>query len=425
LLYCANTNPQFIAQSFRPSTGERRGASGHALGKRMKGTPDLTEPVIFHVDMDAFFVSVEELFDPSLKHKAVIVGGAANQRGVVLAASYEARKFGVHSAMPLVTASQLCPHAIFLPGHQGKYVDYSRRLEQILSAFTPIVEMVSIDEAYLDFAGSSRLYGSLLSLAHHLRGEIERKTGLSASIGISRTKTVSKVASDLAKPRGILFVFPGHEATLLGPLKVGKLPGIGKATEARLHDLGITTAAQLASIGQAFLSELFGHWGESLYCKSQGLDTAHFEFHEEPKSISHEHTFDHDTADFDHLHATLTDLVVRTAHRLRDHKMLASTITLKLRDLHFQTIHRAVSLNTPTQLDRDIRESIFDLLKKNWDGRQIRLLGVALSGLTYGPVQGHLFQKESRDKLTRLYQAADKVRDKFGFDSITSARIIQ
>jgi DNA polymerase-4 len=384
------------------------------------------EPLIFHVDMDAFFVSVEELFDPSLKGKAVVVGGSPDQRGVVSAASYEARKFGVHSAMPLVTAKKFCPHAIFLAGRREKYSEYSRRVEQIFRAYTPVVEMFSIDEAYLDFSGSGRLYGNPFELAERLREEIEQKTGLSASIGVSRTRMVSKVASDLAKPRGILRVLPGQEAALLGSLKIGKLPGIGKVTEKHLNDLGIVTVAQLASVGQQFLTETFGAWGESLYRKSQGLDTAHFEFHEEPKSISHEHTFDRDTCNHEEIHATLARLVEKTAHRLRDHKMFAGTLTLKLRDPQFQTITRAVSLEEPTQLDRQILENILRLLEKNWNGRQkIRLLGVALSGLSYGPWQEHLFQKESRDKMARLYQAADKVRDKFGFDSITSARTVK
>jgi DNA polymerase-4 len=380
-------------------------------------------PLIFHADMDAFFVSVEELFDPALKGKAVVVGGSPDQRGVVSAASYEARKYGVHSAMPLVTAKRLCPHAIFLPGRHEKYSEYSRKVEQILLTYTPAVEMVSIDEAYLDFTGSTRLYGDPFQLAERLRNEIAQKTGLSASIGISTTRMVSKVASDLAKPRGILRVLPGYEALLLGPLKVGRLPGIGKVTQTRLNDFGILTVAELARVGRPFLTDKFGAWGESLYRKSQGLDTAHFEFHEEPKSISHERTFESDTNDAEEIHTTLTHLVERTAHRLRDHRMFTGTITLKLRDLNFQTITRAVSLKEPTQLDAEILGKVLHLWEKNWDGHaKIRLLGVALSTLSYGPLQENLFRKECRAKMARLYQAADKIREKFGFDSITSAR---
>jgi DNA polymerase-4 len=381
------------------------------------------DPVIFHADMDAFFVSVEELFDPSLKGKAVVVGGAPDQRGVVSAASYEARKFGVHSAMPLVTAKKLCPHAIFLVGRRERYAEYSRRVEEIFLRYTPVVEMVSIDEAYLDFTGSGRLHGNALALAQRLRCEIEHRTGLSASIGISRTKMVSKVASDLAKPRGILRVLPGHEAAFLGPLSIGKLPGVGKVTEARVNELGILTVAQLAAVGPQFLTSTFGVWGESLFRKSVGLDTVHFEFHDEPKSISHEHTFDRDTCEAEKIHSTLACLAEKTAHRLREHKMLARTVTLKLRNLKFQTITRATTLEEPTQLDREIMAKVFQLLKKSWDGKQkVRLVGVALSGLGYGPLQEHLFDQHARDKMKRLYETADRIRNKFGFDSIHSAR---
>jgi len=383
-------------------------------------------PIIFHVDMDAFFVSVEELFDPSLKGKAVVVGGEPDQRGVVSAASYEARKFGVHSAMPLVTAKRLCPHAIFLSGRREEYAKYSLQVHQVLCDYVPVVEMVSIDEAYLNLTGCDRLYGNPVHLAHRLRAQIQEKTGLGASIGISRTKLVSKVASDLAKPRGILYVLPGHEASFLAPLKIGKLPGIGKKTEKRLNDLGIISVRDLALAGQEFLSEAFGHWGESLYRKSIGLDTAHFDFHEEPKSISHEHTFEQDTCDPEIIRSTLAHLVQKAAHRLRDHKMVASTMSLKLRDLNFQTITRAVSLEEPTQLDCEILEKVMSLLKQHWNSRRkVRLVGVALSGLGYGPWQEDLFEKARRDKMARLYQAADQVRDKFGFASVLSARTIK
>jgi len=383
-------------------------------------------PVIFHVDMDAFFVSVEELFNPSLRGKAVVVGGEPGQRGVVSAASYEARKFGVHSAMPLVTAKQLCPHAIFLPGRRNEYVQYSEQIHELLSHYTPVVKMVSIDEAYLDFTGSERLYGNPLQLAHRLRTRIEEKTGLSASIGISGTKLVSKVASDLAKPRGILWVFPGQEASFLAPLKIGKLPGIGKMTQRVLNDLGIVSVGDLARAGRDFLSQTLGHWGESLYHKSIGLDTAHFEFREEPKSISHECTFDQDTNDPETIQKTLSQLAQKVARRLRDHKMLAGTVALKLRDSNFQTTIRAVSLKEPTQLDCEILQRLTALLRRHWNGRaKIRLIGVALSGLVYGPCQQDLFEKARRDRMARLYQAADRIRDKFGFASVLSARTIK
>ena len=381
--------------------------------------------VVFHVDMDAFFVSVEELFRPDLRGKAVIVGGDPDQRGVVSTASYEARKFGVHSAMPLATAKSLCPHAIFLPGRRDCYLEYSKRVRSIFCGYVPRVEMVSIDEAYLDFTGSERLYGDPFSLAHRLRREIEDQTGLSASIGVSTSKLVSKVASDLAKPRGILQVLPGHESAFLAPLKIGRIPGIGKATQQRLNELGVTKVADLTAVGRLFLNETFGLWGEALYRKALGQETAHFEFREEPRSISQEHTFIHDTNNNDQVQRTLAYLVQRVAHRLRGHRLYAKTITLKLRDSDFLTQTRASSLREPTQLDAEILDAVIHSLRQNWNGQSnIRLLGVGLSALTYGPLQEDLFRKEQRDRLTKLYRAADQVREKFGFGSILSARTL-
>ncbi len=381
--------------------------------------------VVFHVDMDAFFVSVEELFRPELRGKAVIVGGNPDQRGVVSAASYEARKFGVHSAMPLATAQRLCPQAIFLPGRRDCYLEYSKRVRSVFCSYVPQVEMVSIDEAYLDFTGSERLYGDPFPLAHRLRREIEDQTGLSASIGVSTSKLVSKVASDLAKPRGILQVLPGHESAFLAPLKIERIPGIGRATQQRLNELGVAKVADLTAVGRLFLNETFGLWGEALYRKALGQETAHFELHQEPKSISQEHTFSHDTNDDQQMQRTLACLVQKVAHRLRDHRLFAGTITLKLRDSDFLTRTRASSLREPTQLDAEILDVVIHLLRRNWNGRSsIRLLGVGLSSLTYGPLQEDLFRKQQRDRLTRLYRAADQVRDKFGFGSILSARTL-
>jgi DNA polymerase IV len=384
------------------------------------------DPIIFHVDMDAFFVSVEELFDPSLKGKPVVVGGDPSHRGVVAAASYAARKFGVHSALPLSQAKALCPEAIFLPGRHKAYSEYSREIESILSEFSPRVEMVSIDEAYLDMTGSEKLFGSAFSLAHRLREGILQRTGLSASIGISRSRMVSKVCSDLAKPAGILHVWPGLEAVFLSPLRVGKIPGIGPVTEQHLHAFGLLTVGDLTRAGLEFLQDHFGKWGEALYLKSRGQDTAHFEFHEEPKSISHERTFDQDINDRDELEKTLAWLTQKVCHRLRDHGMYAQTVTLKLRDLHFKTITRACTLREPSQLDRIVFEAVGRLFAENWDGRKkVRLVGVALGGLCYTPVQEGLFDQERKAKLTRLYAAADEIRGKYGFHSVTSARTVK
>src|SRR6266542_1270877 len=215
----------------------------------------------FHVDMDAFFVSVEELFDPSLRDKPVVVGGRPDERGVVSAASYQARKFGVHSALPLRTAHKLCPQAIFVDGHPERYREYSQKVYAVLHAFSPLVEMASIDEAYLDITGTERLYGPPLRAAHLLHDRMKTATNLNCSIGIAASRLVAKISSDQAKPNGVLWVTPGHEARFLAPLDVRKIPGVGKVTEKNLHALGLRKVADLARLDEAFLESRFGQWG--------------------------------------------------------------------------------------------------------------------------------------------------------------------
>src|ERR1700704_2262099 len=222
----------------------------------------------FHVDMDAFFVSVEELFDPALKGKAVVVGGRPNESGVVSAASYEARKFGVHSAMPLRTAYKLCPQAIFVDGHPERYRDYSHRAFEVLNRFSPQVEMASIDEAYMDLTGTERLHGPPLKAAHALHEMMHAETRLNCSIGIATSRLVAKISSDQAKPNGVLWIMPGQEARFLAPLDVRKIPGVGKVTEKNLHALGIRKIGDLARLDEAFLEQRFGKWGMALAGKS-------------------------------------------------------------------------------------------------------------------------------------------------------------
>src|SRR5215467_5778471 len=244
------------------------------------------EAAILHVDMDAFFVSVELLERPELRGKPVVVGGRPDQRGVVSAASYEARKYGIQSAMPLRTAAKLCPHAVFLDGHHAKYGECSNRVATILAKFSPIVEMVSIDEAYLDLAGTERLHGPPFAAAHKLLSEITRTTSLPCSIGLGSTRLVAKVASEQAKPKGLLWVAPGQEARFLAPLPVRKIPGIGKVTERSLRALKIGYVHQLAEFSQEKLEKIFGQWGTALYRKSRGGDSYEFVLDAEPKSIS-------------------------------------------------------------------------------------------------------------------------------------------
>ncbi len=374
---------------------------------------------ILHVDMDAFFVSVELLERPDLRGKPVVVGGRPDQRGVVAAASYEARKFGVHSAMPLRTAGRLCPHAIFLDGQHEKYSEWSDRVATILGKFSPIVEMVSIDEAYLDLSGTERLHGPPLAAADKLLRSISRQTGLPCSGGLATTRLVAKVASDQGKPRGLVWVAPGMEARFLAPLPIRKIPGIGEVTERALRALGIETVEQLASHQQEKLEKIFGQWGTALYRKARGGDSYEFLVDAEPKSISHNHTFGEDTADVAQMESLVSHLSQKTCKRLREAGLFARTLTLTIRYAGFQTYTRSKSVQDPLHLDADVHTIFLDLFRTHRDPkRKVRLLGVALSNLCHGATQLDLLETGRREKLDRLTKAADELRDKFGFGSV-------
>jgi len=396
------------------------------INDSMTRSPDHPIPQILHVDMDAFFVSVEELEDPSLKGKAVIVGADPEGRGVVAAASYEARKFGVHSALPIRTAKKLCPQAIFLRGHHEKYRAYSEKIYGIFNEFTPVVEMVSIDEAYLDLTGCERLHGPSLCGADRLVRTIKERTGLNCSVGVSTSHLVSKIASDQAKPHGLLYIFPGYEAKFLAPLPIRRMPGIGKVTEPELHSLGITTIGDIHELGLEKLKARFGKFGEWLYTKSRGEDIDAYAYDEEPKSLSHETTFDADTDDLDELERTLSYLAQLVARRLREHGLFARTVGLKLRYASFRTLTRDVTLDEPTHLDSVIFENVLRLLESAWNQKQkIRLLGVRTSNLERGTFQPNLLAAGQKEKLERVAQAADRLRDRFGFGAVKLARALE
>jgi DNA polymerase-4 len=374
---------------------------------------------ILHVDMDAFFVSVELLERPELRGKPVVVGGRPDQRGVVSAASYEARKFGIQSAMPLRTAAKLCPHAIFLDGHHAKYSEWSDRIATILAKFSPIVEMVSVDEAYLDLSGTERLHGPPFAAADKLLRTITRTTSLPCSAGLASTRLVAKVASEQAKPRGLVWVAPGREERFLAQLPVRKIPGIGEVTERALRAMGIEIVEQIAALPQEKLEKVFGQWGDALYRKARGGDSYEFVIDAEPKSISHNHTFGEDTDDTEVLAAMLSHLSQKACKRLREAGLAARTLTLTIRYAGFDTHTRAKSLAEPTRLDSDIFAVFQNLFREHRDmGRKIRLLGVALSGLTHGSEQLELLDAERREKLEKLTRATDLLRDRFGFGKV-------
>ncbi|HEX8924592.1 MAG TPA: DNA polymerase IV [Terriglobales bacterium] len=378
----------------------------------------------FHVDMDAFFVSVEELYDPSLKGKPVVVGGHADERGVVAAASYAARKFGVHSAMPLRTAAKLCPDAIFLEGHPSRYRECSAKVHKVLSEFSPLVEMASIDEAYLDVTGTERLLGPPLVAAHALHNRMKQETGLNCSIGIAGSRVVAKVCSDQAKPNGVLYVLPGMEAAVLAPLDVRRLPGVGKVTEQKLASMGITRIGQLATLdttGQ-------GAWMTALAEKAQGHDAGGWYDEEvgeggDPKSISHEHTFSRDERDQHVLETMLSRLSEMVCRRLREHRLHTRTVQLKLRYKDFTTITRAHTLDAPTQLDTEVFNTIRDLFRRNWRKQaEVRLLGVHVSGFEDAPAeQLGLLLEDSSERMRQALGTMDKLRDRFGERAVSLA----
>jgi DNA polymerase-4 len=382
---------------------------------------------IFHVDMDAFFVSVEELFDPSLKGKAVVVGGQRDQRGVVSAASYEARKFGVHSALPLRTAAKLCPHAIFVDGHPERYRECSEKVFKVLQAFSPQVEMASIDEAYLDMTGTARLHGPPLKAAHKLHQRMKEDTLLNCSIGIGSSRLIAKVSSAQAKPNGVLWIAPGQESKFLAPLDVREIPGVGKVMESRLHALGIKKVGDLAKLEESELEDRFGKWGLALAGKARGQDAGGWfdaEVGEDTaaKSISHEHTYNEDTADLNQLESTLMRLSEMVGRRLREANFYARTIQLKLRYKDFTTITRAHSLAAATQLDGEIFTQVRTLLRQNWKpGREVRLLGVQTSSFEDHAGQINLLEGNQQQRWKDALAAADRLRDKFGESSVKLA----
>jgi DNA polymerase-4 len=375
---------------------------------------------ILHIDMDAFFVSVELLARPDLKGLPVVVGGQRDQRGVVTSASYEARRFGVHSAMALRTAAKLCPQAVFLDSHHELYGHWSDRIATILSKYSPVVEMASVDEAYIDLAGTERLHGPALAAADKLSREITSTTRLPCSIGVGTSRLIAKVASEQAKPRGLVWVAPGNEEAFLAPLSVRRIPGIGKVTEGALKAIGIETIAQLQAAPIAQLEESFGQWGAALFRKARGIDAYEFFVDAEAKSLSHNQTFGEDTNDRATLESTLSYLCQKASKRMRDAGLYARTATLTLRYADFKTISRSHTLAEPSDLDAVFLKTVGGLFLRAWDGTaRLRLVGVELSHFSAGASgQLDLLDPGRREKLERLARATDRLRDKFGFSKV-------
>ena len=382
----------------------------------------MTGATILHVDLDAFFAAVEQRDRPELRGRPVIVGGDPGARGVVSAASYEARRFGVHSAMPLRTAAALCPEGVFLPVNGAKYRTASRAVMEILGRFTPRVEQVSIDEAFLDVAGSEALFGEPTVIAAAIKAAVRAEVGLTASVGVASTKLVAKIASDLRKPDGLVVVTPGEEAAFLAPLPIARLWGVGAQTRAALAEYGVRTIGDLAAIDPRLLVRRLGKHGATLVERALGVDASPVTDDVEAKSVSHEHTFDVDTSDVDQIERTLLALSEGVAARLRAGGVRAATVQVKVRDSAFRTVTRQRTLAEPTDLAEPIWHVALDLARPEIRGRRIRLVGVGAHGLGE-PAQMELFAPDD-DRRRRVVEATDAVRRRFGERAMTRARLL-
>jgi len=373
---------------------------------------------VAHLDLDTFFVSVERLVDSNLHGKPVIIGGTAD-RGVVASCSYEARAFGVHSAMPSKIAKQLCPHAIFVRGDMESYSKYSRMVTEIIEAKSPVVEKASIDEHYIDITGMDKYVKQSNLWAHELREEIIRETGLPISIGLSQNKTVSKVATGEAKPNGEKFINLGLEKAFLAPLSIKKIPGIGDKTYTTLRSMGVLKVETIQQMPIELMQSAFGENGTVIWKKSNGIDNNPVEPYREQKSMGTETTFEKDTIDIAKLKNTLLTMVFDLAYQLRKADKVAGCVTLKLRYSDFQT-HTFQCKIPYTASDHIFIDAVMKLFAKNYSRRVlIRLIGVKFSHIVHGNLQINLFD-DTEEKIN-LYQALDKIRNRFGDKAIMKA----
>ena len=383
----------------------------------------MTRATILHVDLDAFFAAVEQRDRPELRGKPVVVAvGGPNDRGVVSTASYEARRYGIRSAMPLRTAARLCRDAVFVPVDGHKYRTVSRQFMDILRRYTPAVEQVSIDEAFLDIAGSEVLHGTAEQIARHIKVGVRSELHLSVSVGVASTKLVAKIASDLRKPDGLVAVAIGTEAAFLAPLPISRLWGVGEKTAAVLSELGVRTIGDLAALPDDLLTRRFGSQGRVLGQRARGIDPSPVSTGEPARSVSHEHTFDVDTADAEALERTLLDLSEGVASRLRAGGVRARTISVKVRDASFATITRQRTLQEPTDQTEVVFGAALDLARPHLRGTRVRLLGVGASHLGDGE-QMALFDATD-ERRRRATEAADEIRRRFGSRAIRRARLL-
>ncbi|MFA5866286.1 MAG: DNA polymerase IV [Phycisphaerae bacterium] len=378
---------------------------------------------ILHIDMDAFFASIEQEDHPQLQGKPVLVGGSAKERGVVAAASYEARRFGCHSAMPMATAMRLCPQAVIMPGRMQRYAEVSEQIFEIMGQFTPEIEPLSIDEAFLDVTGCEKLFGPAEHIAREIKRQIHQRTHLTASVGVAPNKLLAKLASDLKKPDGLVIVPVDRVEEFLDPLAISRLWGVGKATLPRFEELGLRTFGDVRKLSLEAIRKYFGSAGEDFYRFVRGIDDRPVTTESETRSISTETTFAADVPvrELEYLRGVLLDQTDQVARRLRRQKLLARTVTIKIRSGNFTTITRSVTMESPTDQTQDFWNAAVELFRK-WGNEKpfpVRLLGMGVSSLRGpGGQQLMLFDQEENLRRQQLDRAMDEIRDKFGGDAI-------
>jgi len=374
---------------------------------------------IFHIDLDAFFVSVEQVLNPQLKGKPVIVGGDPEHRGVVASASYEARPFGIHSGMPSSKARRLCPQAIFIRANFSRYRDASTRFMEILADFSPDIEPLGLDEAYLDVTGCEEPYDSPRQLALAIKERIHKELKITASVGIATCKVVAKIASDLCKPDGLLEIAPGEEQAFLNPLPVARLPGVGKKTEQALKEMGVTTIGELASLPLDMIKRQFGATGAVLHSYARGIDDREVEAPSEAKSISQQLTFARDTREHNFLEANLHNLCQEVCQELRSQNKRAKCVAIRLRYADFKTITRQVILKEASDVTQVVFATAQQLLTKALAQQEkpIRLIGIRISSLIGEGKQIPMFDS-GMEKPEHLDKAIDKIRSKYGSTAI-------
>ena len=382
---------------------------------------------IIHLDMDAFYAAVEVLDSPELRGKPVIVGGS-KERGVVSSASYEARKFGVHSAQPIATAARLCPQGVFLPVRMWRYQEVSQQIFKIFQLFSPLVEPLSLDEAFLDVTGSTRLFGPPEEIARKIKEQVVEETGLTVSAGVAPSKFVAKIASDMQKPDGLTIVLEGKVKEFLEPLPIEKLWGVGKATRKILAHLGVKTIGDLGLLSSKLLVRKLGKQGLHLYLLAKGVDEREVEPEREVKSIGHEDTYPVDISDLGEARKQLLSLATRVAKRLRGYGLAGKTVTLKVKYYDFVQITRSITLGEPTDDSTKIFQTCGDLLGKTEVGRRpVRLFGISLSQLSDSDEtkQLALFAVGEPDKRRRLNKALDTISEKFGDEAIVPGTLLE